>query len=186
VTHLKKMVLEELQRLNYAQHTTRSYIRTVEDFARYFNLPTGSFGPAAYSRIPSSAVSETEVVSGQRRCPSGRLKVLLLQDAQASLEHRRHSLSKKEPSAANDPQPGRSGATHSAMFFSFSAVPSTIRRCILCPSAPASRHLKHHTSGPRFLRSTVTLPSCIASPPFGCTTETGSYANGSDQIRVGW
>jgi len=30
VTHLRKMMLEELERRNYAQHTTRSYIRTVE------------------------------------------------------------------------------------------------------------------------------------------------------------
>ena len=37
VTHLRKIMLEELQRRNYPQHTTRSYIRTVEDFARHFN-----------------------------------------------------------------------------------------------------------------------------------------------------
>ena len=35
MTHLRKMMLEELQRLNYAQNTTRSYIRTVEEFARH-------------------------------------------------------------------------------------------------------------------------------------------------------
>ena len=45
MTHLKKMMLEELQRLNYAQHTTRSYIRTVEDFARYFNCRPDRLGP---------------------------------------------------------------------------------------------------------------------------------------------
>jgi hypothetical protein len=33
VTRLRKMMLEELQRRNYSQHTTRYYIRTVEDFA---------------------------------------------------------------------------------------------------------------------------------------------------------
>jgi hypothetical protein len=33
VTHLRKMMLEELQRRNYAQNTIRHYIRTVEDFA---------------------------------------------------------------------------------------------------------------------------------------------------------
>jgi integrase/recombinase XerD len=45
VTHLRKMMLEELQRRNYSQHTTRYYIRTVEDFARRFNRPPDRLGP---------------------------------------------------------------------------------------------------------------------------------------------
>jgi len=39
------MMLEELQRRNYAQHTTRSYIRTVEDFSRRFNCSPDRLGP---------------------------------------------------------------------------------------------------------------------------------------------
>jgi integrase/recombinase XerD len=45
VTHLRKMMLEELQRRNYSQHTTRCYIRTVEDFARRFNRAPDRLGP---------------------------------------------------------------------------------------------------------------------------------------------
>jgi integrase/recombinase XerD len=45
VTHLRKMMLEELQRRNYSENTTRSYIRTVEDFARRFNCPPDRLGP---------------------------------------------------------------------------------------------------------------------------------------------
>jgi integrase/recombinase XerD len=45
VTHLKRMMLEELQRRNYSEHTTRYYIRTVEDFARRFNRPPDRLGP---------------------------------------------------------------------------------------------------------------------------------------------
>jgi integrase/recombinase XerD len=45
VTHLRKMMLEELQRLNYAQHTTRSYIRTFEDFSRHFHCSPDRLGP---------------------------------------------------------------------------------------------------------------------------------------------
>src|SRR5207244_9097544 len=45
VPHLRKIMLEELQRRNYAQHTTRSYIRTVEDFARHFNCSPDRLGP---------------------------------------------------------------------------------------------------------------------------------------------
>ncbi len=45
MTRLRKMMLEELQRRNYSQHTTRYYIRTVEDFARRFNCPPDRLGP---------------------------------------------------------------------------------------------------------------------------------------------
>jgi len=37
MTHLRKMMLEELQRRSYSENTTRSYIRTVEEFSRHFN-----------------------------------------------------------------------------------------------------------------------------------------------------
>jgi site-specific recombinase XerD len=39
------MMLEELQRLNYAETTIRNYIRTVEDFARRFNCSPDRLGP---------------------------------------------------------------------------------------------------------------------------------------------
>ena len=45
MTRLRKMMLEELQRRNYSEHTTRYYIRTVEDFARRFNCRPDCLGP---------------------------------------------------------------------------------------------------------------------------------------------
>jgi site-specific recombinase XerD len=39
------MMLEELQRRNYAETTTRHYLRTVEDFARRINRPPDRLGP---------------------------------------------------------------------------------------------------------------------------------------------
>jgi integrase/recombinase XerD len=45
MTRLRKMMLEELQRLNYAETTIRKYIRTVEDFARRFNCSPDRLGP---------------------------------------------------------------------------------------------------------------------------------------------
>jgi integrase/recombinase XerD len=44
VTHLRKMMLEELQRRNYAETTINSYIRIVEDFSRRFQRPPDRLG----------------------------------------------------------------------------------------------------------------------------------------------
>src|SRR5712692_8706437 len=45
VTHLRKMMLEELQRRNYAETTIACYIRAVEDFSRRFNCSPDRLGP---------------------------------------------------------------------------------------------------------------------------------------------
>jgi site-specific recombinase XerD len=39
------MMLEELQRRNYSQNTTRSYLQIVRDFARHFKRPPDQLGP---------------------------------------------------------------------------------------------------------------------------------------------
>ena len=44
MTRLRKMMLEELQRRNFSEHTIRYYVRTVEDFARHFNRPPDRLG----------------------------------------------------------------------------------------------------------------------------------------------
>jgi integrase/recombinase XerD len=45
VTHLRQMMLDELQRCNYSQSTARSYLYAVEDFAKYFNRSPERLGP---------------------------------------------------------------------------------------------------------------------------------------------
>src|SRR5215469_10290064 len=45
MTRLRKMMLEELQRRNYAQNTIRHYLRTVEEFARRFHCSPDRLGP---------------------------------------------------------------------------------------------------------------------------------------------
>jgi len=64
VTHLRKMMLEELQRRNYSQHTTRYYIRTVEDFARRFNLPPDRLGPRHIREYQAELFQKRKVSAG--------------------------------------------------------------------------------------------------------------------------
>jgi integrase/recombinase XerD len=47
MTHLRKMMLEELERRNYTQTTIDCYIQiqAIEDFARYFRRPPDQLTP---------------------------------------------------------------------------------------------------------------------------------------------
>ena len=45
MTHLRKIMLEELQRRHYSEATTHYYIRAVEAFARHFRCPPDRLGP---------------------------------------------------------------------------------------------------------------------------------------------
>ena len=44
MTHLRQVVLEELERRNYAPGTIRCYIHVVEQFARHFHRPPDQLG----------------------------------------------------------------------------------------------------------------------------------------------
>ena len=44
MTQLTKMMLEELERRNYTESTTRAYLRAVEEFARFFHRPPDQLG----------------------------------------------------------------------------------------------------------------------------------------------
>ena len=45
MTHLRKMMLEELERRHYSQATTRRYLRFVERFAQHFHKSPDKLGP---------------------------------------------------------------------------------------------------------------------------------------------
>src|SRR6201984_103206 len=45
MTHLRKMMLEELERRNYAQTTIDCYLRAVAEFSFHFHCPPNQLGP---------------------------------------------------------------------------------------------------------------------------------------------
>ena len=50
MTHLRRMMLEELQRRNYAKSTVKAYLRIIEEFASHFHQPPDKLGPATPAR----------------------------------------------------------------------------------------------------------------------------------------
>jgi integrase/recombinase XerD len=64
VTHLRKMMLEELRRRNYSPETTRSYIRTVEDFARHFHCSPDRLGPRHIREYQAELFEKRELSAG--------------------------------------------------------------------------------------------------------------------------
>jgi integrase/recombinase XerD len=64
VTQLKRMMLDELQRRNYAQNTVRSYISAVEEFAAYFNKRPDQLGPDHIRAYQVHLFRERKLASG--------------------------------------------------------------------------------------------------------------------------
>jgi integrase/recombinase XerD len=64
VTHLRKIMLKELQRRNYAQHATRSYIRAVEDFSCHFNCFPDRLGPRHIREYQAELFEKRKLSSG--------------------------------------------------------------------------------------------------------------------------
>ena len=112
MTHLRKMMLEELQRRNYSEDTTRYYIRTVEDFARRFQPSPDRLGPRHIREYQAELFQKRKLSSGYGYDPSGGPAVFLHQDSQEGPGASPTLLIRKDPSPSDDPQPGRSRATH--------------------------------------------------------------------------
>ena len=52
MTRLRKMMLEELQRRNYSEITTRKYLKVVSDFAKHFGKSPDKLGPNELRFLP--------------------------------------------------------------------------------------------------------------------------------------
>ena len=64
MTHLRKIMLEELQRRHYSEGTTRYYIRHVERFARHFNCSPDRLGPQHIREYQAQLFSKQKLSPG--------------------------------------------------------------------------------------------------------------------------
>jgi integrase/recombinase XerD len=64
VTHLRKMMLEELQRRNYSEITTRKYLQYVTAFARHFGKSPDQLGPNELRSYQAYLLRERKVTPG--------------------------------------------------------------------------------------------------------------------------
>jgi len=64
VTRLRKMMLEELQRRNYSEITTRKYLQYVTEFARHFGKSPDQLGPNELRSYQAYLLQERKVTPG--------------------------------------------------------------------------------------------------------------------------
>ena len=64
MTHLRKMMLEELQRRNYSDSTARGYIQAVAAFATYFGKSPDKLGPDDLRRYQAYLLKQRKLAVG--------------------------------------------------------------------------------------------------------------------------
>jgi len=73
VTHLRKLTLDEIARRNYTEGTTRIYLATIEDFARFFHRSPDQFGPQQVREYTAHLFRDTPVSGGTNSVSNGSL-----------------------------------------------------------------------------------------------------------------
>jgi integrase/recombinase XerD len=64
MTQLRKMMLEELQRRNYAQNTVTGYLRIVQDFAEHFHQRPDKLGPEQLRQYQAHLFQDRKLNAG--------------------------------------------------------------------------------------------------------------------------
>jgi len=104
VTHLRKMMLEELQRRNFAKTTVQYYLQAVEEFAAYFGKPPDQLNQDHLRQYQAHLLTERKLQPRTARLHVCALPLLLQQDVEAALAARRHSLSPGSAPVARNPE----------------------------------------------------------------------------------
>lgn len=78
MTHLRKMMLDELQRRNYAPSTIYSYIHAVEEFARYFGRSPYRLGPDHIRQYQAHLFRDRKLLAGTIEIKTAAIRFLFV------------------------------------------------------------------------------------------------------------
>lgn len=76
MTRLRQMMLDELQRRNYAASTIRSYVHAVEDFAKYFGSSPYRLGPDHIRQYQAHLFRDRKLLAGTIQIKTAALRFL--------------------------------------------------------------------------------------------------------------
>ena len=99
MTHLRKIMLEELQRRHYSEATTRYYLRKVEAFARHFHCCPDRLGPQHIREYQAHLFAKRKLSPGTVTNHLCALRFFYIQTLKKPWSHCRHSLSEKDVTA---------------------------------------------------------------------------------------
>ena len=108
MTHLHQIMLEELERRNYAQSTIRTYIRTVEHYSQHFHRSPDQLGLEHIREYQAAMFRTWKLAPNTVAQRLAALRFLYIQVLQARLERGRDALSEEGPAPSGDPDPGGS------------------------------------------------------------------------------
>ena len=89
MTHLRRLMLEELERRNYSQSTARAYLMTIEDFARYFRQSPDALGPEHIRQYQAYLFRERKLAANSVNQRVGALRFFFIKTLKRTLRSSR-------------------------------------------------------------------------------------------------
>ena len=105
MTQLRKSMLEEIQRRNYTESTTRAYVRIVEDFASYFHRSPDQLGPEQIREYTSHLFRDKKLSPNSVNQTVGALRFFFRQVSEAAVACRGNAVPQEGDSSASDLEP---------------------------------------------------------------------------------
>ena len=107
MTHLRQLMLDELQRRNYSPNTVRSYLHAVEEFAGHFRRSPEQLGPDHVREYQVHLFRDRKLSARTIAGQTAALRVPVRQDTAAALPARCAAVPEAFQAPADGAQPGR-------------------------------------------------------------------------------